>query len=118
MRAPRGVQAVLVLDPAGCVSCNVPLSEWLVLRRAYPSRVKFLFTRRPTNAELRPLTVARIPIDSVLSADEQPIRGNRWFVGEYLFTGGKLVSFDTGRTAYHSLRVTTAFRRETLHAPR
>ncbi|MEZ4457415.1 MAG: hypothetical protein R2882_12850 [Gemmatimonadales bacterium] len=66
--SPEAKEAVLLVSPAQCLSCDEAVSAWLRLRQRLPHRVKLVLTSEPTVEQQRLLSLQRVHPDGTLRA--------------------------------------------------
>jgi hypothetical protein len=59
--------AIVVVDPADCLSCDRPLYSLLQARRRHPGAVAFVLSRPPTDYERRQLALQHEVPDAVIA---------------------------------------------------
>lgn len=85
--------AVLVFDPADCVTCARTLSEWTYAHQSDPARVKLVLSRSPNDMERRLLATLRISPTGVLAQESQ--QTERFSPKAFLFVNARLSQLDT-----------------------
>ena len=100
---------VLAMDPAEVFTCSAMLMDWLEWRRAHPERFRLVFTRPPTQAEVRRLRAVRLPLAGTLAAG--PGRGTPM---ELVFHGGRVIYADSGVTSTSGSALLTRLRKHSL----
>lgn len=71
LAAESPLLAVLVFDPAECVTCGGTLREWVRLHQRTPSRIALVLSREPNAVERRLLRSLRIAPTAILGAASQ-----------------------------------------------
>lgn len=108
-RADASPTVVLAMDPAEVFTCSAMLMDWLEWRRAHPRRFRLVFTRPPTQAEVRRLRAVQLPLAGTLAAG--PRRGTPM---EVVFHGGRVVYADSGVTSAGGSALLARLRRHSL----
>lgn len=84
---------VLVMDPSEAFTCAAMLMDWLEWRRIEPQRFRLVFTRQPTQTEIRRLRAVRLPVFGTLA--NGPRHGTPM---EVVLHSGRVVFADSGVT--------------------
>jgi hypothetical protein len=82
---------LLVLDPADCTSCSLPIAEWTDWALRHPNRFGLVLSRAPTPVEARQLALMHVAPQGVLRNRWWDLRSRPTTPLEMLFTNGHLV---------------------------
>jgi hypothetical protein len=103
--SPGDTTALLVYDPADCLSCGSELARWRRWEAAGRGTIRIVLTREPRESESAQLRLFRVAPAGVLrrraAAPESPL--------VYRFHGGSLVDSAAGSPAQQALLARAGF---------